>query len=206
MNASTPSPATDLLRLLAQIAPHGHIVLLGVSAGTPRLRALHLAEPFRDEYLQNSYALRDPVVSWGLSRTGRARWPDGQIDESAAMIAAARQAGFDHGLGLAVGPTQCRSILNLMWTGSMASEPDLRRVETVLREAHGAIACENPVLTRAQREALACLSRGMRLARAAHHLGISESAMKARIGSARRRLGARNATEAVCLAVRAGLI
>jgi LuxR family transcriptional regulator len=52
-------------------------------------------------------------------------------------------------------------------------------------------------LTRAQIEALRCIAGGDRHAAAAAKLGISESALKARITSARIRLMARTTAEAI---------
>ena len=52
-------------------------------------------------------------------------------------------------------------------------------------------------LTRAQVEALRCLANGDRHAAAAERLGISESALKARLASARLRLEARTTSEAI---------
>ncbi len=61
-------------------------------------------------------------------------------------------------------------------------------------------------LTRAQAEALRLVANGQRLAAASAGLGISESALKARLASARLRLGARTTAEALKLAQRANLI
>ena len=52
-------------------------------------------------------------------------------------------------------------------------------------------------LTQAQIEALRCIAGGDRHAAAAEKLGISESALKARISSARVRLMARTTAEAI---------
>ena len=52
-------------------------------------------------------------------------------------------------------------------------------------------------LTTAQVEALRCIANGDRHAAAALKLGISESALKARLVSARQRLGARTTAEAI---------
>ena len=52
-------------------------------------------------------------------------------------------------------------------------------------------------LTKAQIEALQCLANGDRHAAAAEKLGITESAFKARVQSARIRLEARTASEAI---------
>ena len=52
-------------------------------------------------------------------------------------------------------------------------------------------------LSRAQIEALRCVANGMRHTAAAHSLGISESAFKARLNSARQKLLARTTAEAL---------
>ncbi len=61
-------------------------------------------------------------------------------------------------------------------------------------------------LTRAQIEALKCIADGDRYAAAAAKLGISESALKARLTSARQRLMSRTTAEAIQRAKDYGLI
>jgi LuxR family transcriptional regulator len=61
-------------------------------------------------------------------------------------------------------------------------------------------------LSKAQADALKCIAEGDRHAAAAARLGISESAFKARLTSARQKLMARTTAEAVPRAKEYGLI
>ena len=61
-------------------------------------------------------------------------------------------------------------------------------------------------LTRAELEVLRMIKGGFRLREIAGHLGVTEGAIKQRLKNARGKLDARNASHAVSLAARAGLI
>lgn len=62
------------------------------------------------------------------------------------------------------------------------------------------------ILTPARLDALRLMAEGERMARAAHRLGISESALKVRLADARDALGARTTAAAVWRATSRGLL
>jgi LuxR family transcriptional regulator len=61
-------------------------------------------------------------------------------------------------------------------------------------------------LTNAELEALELIKRGLRFKQIAHEIGISQSAVKARLVSVRAKLGAQSTAQAVGLALRHGLL
>jgi aldose 1-epimerase/LuxR family transcriptional regulator len=83
---------------------------------------------------------------------------------------------------------------------------ELAELEASLRAAHFHDPEDEQGLTRAQTDALRLLSRGMRLKEIAYALGISESAVKARLKSAMARMDARTPVQAASIAAQKGLL
>ena len=83
---------------------------------------------------------------------------------------------------------------------------EMTELEASLRAAHFQDPDGDQPLTRAQTDALRLLSRGMRLKEIAHALGISESAVKARLKSAMARMDARTPVQAASIASSRGLL
>jgi aldose 1-epimerase/LuxR family transcriptional regulator len=83
---------------------------------------------------------------------------------------------------------------------------EMKELEASLRAAHFHVPQDDQALTRAQTDALRLLSRGMRLKEIANALGISESAVKARLKSAVARMDARTPVQAASIASQRGLL
>ena len=78
-------------------------------------------------------------------------------------------------------------------------------LHAMVRELHSGNTAE-PGLTPAEVEALQMQASGLRLKQIAGDLGISESAVKARLNNAKRKLGARTLSQASSLAAQRRLI
>ena len=190
---------------LALIAPAGFAAALRVSRG----RALHVENCFaprwRDTYERKSYFLRDPAIGWALSHCGVIEWCDLEQRDTAGVIDDARAHGLRHGIVVATGCAEIRSFCGLTRIDRPFTAAEGERALEVIARLHagppGAIS-----LTEAQREALRLMAKGERHTRAAMIIGISESALKARLKSARGALGARTTAEAVHAAQMRGQI
>jgi len=76
----------------------------------------------------------------------------------------------------------------------------------VLRRVRGETPTTGPSLTPREREVLDALARGLGNKQIAVQLGVSERTVKFHVSSLFEKLGAGNRTEAVTIAVRAGLV
>ena len=76
----------------------------------------------------------------------------------------------------------------------------------VLRRVRGEVPPGGPYLTPREREVLEALARGLGNKQIAAELGVSERTVKFHVSSLFAKLGARNRTEAVTVAARAGLV
>ncbi|MCP1169855.1 autoinducer binding domain-containing protein [Limimaricola litoreus] len=188
---------------LARIAPAGFVTALRVSRGRPVHLENRMHPAWRETYARKSYFLRDPAIGWALGHDGVIEWE--ALADAYGVIADARAHGVAHGITVATGSAEVRSFCGLARQDRSFTASERQTALDVLTRLHegppGAIS-----LTKAQREALRLMAGGERHSRAAALIGISESALKARLKSARLSLGARTTAEAVHAAQMHGLI
>lgn len=189
----------ELNRLLGELGRHalaGYAVGLHIRFAAPIVTAHTYPEEWLERYTQNAYALRDPMISWGLSTTGTSRWSAMGIPDPFGIMEQAKEFGLNFGVGVACGPVLSRTIVGVSRSDREFTEDEIGRIEAIVLRMHEL--AEPPTeLTKAQVEALRCIAGGDRHAAAAAKLGISESALKARLASARDRLLARTIPEAI---------
>ncbi len=181
---------------LGLIATSGYFIGLHIRFTSPLLTFQTYDQAWIDHYTENGYVLRDPMTAWGFSRTGAIRWSDPQLLDPFGLFKEAALYGLHHGVTVACGPIKSRTIASFARNDREFRDDEIGRIETTVRRLHDLT--EPPeALTEAQILALRCIAGGDRHAAAAEKLGISESALKARITSARVRLMARTTAEAI---------
>jgi LuxR family transcriptional regulator, quorum-sensing system regulator SdiA len=184
------------LRKLASLAPEGYFVGLHIRFTSPLLSFQTYDKTWVDHYTANGYVLRDPMTAWGFSTTGWIRWSDPALPDPFGLFKEAATYGLKYGVTMSCGPINSRTIASLARSDREYEE---REIETIVAVVHHLHDMSEPPheLTKAQVEALTCIAGGDRHAAAAAKLGISESALKARITAARNRLMARTTAEAI---------
>ena len=178
------------------LAPQGFAAGLHIRNGAPLIYMTRYPEAWAEHYAAHSYYLRDPVVFWGLGNTGVRRWSEIALPDPFGLLQQAADYGLRYGAVCSFGPVASRSIAGAARLDREFADNELERMADIVERLHAASA-PPPELTRAQVEALERVANGDRHAAAAAKLGISESAFKARLQSARLRLGARTTPEAL---------
>lgn len=185
-----------LLERLDQLAPMGYTVGLHIRFATPLIYKSSYPPAWVDHYNSHSYYLRDPLVFWGVGVEGTTRWSSIPLPDPFGVMKKAASHGLKYGAVSSYGPITSRSIVGIGRSDREFDEDELARLKELTIQLH--IEAKPPSeLTKAQIEALQCLANGDRHAEAAEKLGISESAFKARLLSARVRLEARTTSEAI---------
>lgn len=185
-----------LLERLDQLAPMGYTVGLHIRFATPLVYKSSYPPAWVDHYNSHSYYLRDPLVFWGVGVEGTTRWSSIPLPDPFGVMKKAASHGLKYGAVSSYGPITSRSIVGIGRSDREFDEEELARLKELTIQLH--IEAKPPSeLTKAQIEALQCLANGDRHAEAAEKLGISESAFKARLLSARVRLEARTTSEAI---------
>lgn len=184
------------LKELAQLAPRGYSVGLHIRFTAPLMMFQTYDRAWLDHYTENGFVLRDPMVAWGFSSTGACRWDNSALPDPFHLFREARKYGLNYGVTISCGPIRSRTIASFAHGERNFSDAEIERLSAIVWELH--TMTEPPdELTPAQVEALKCIAGGDRHAAAAAKLGISESALKARLISARERLMARTTAEAI---------
>ena len=184
------------LQTVARLATAGYFIGLHIRFTSPLLTFQTYDQRWIDHYTENGYVLRDPMTAWGFSRTGWIRWSDPALLDPFGLFKEAAQYGLNHGVTVAFGPIKSRTIASFSREDREFRDDEIDRIERSVKRLHDL--SEPPeALTEAQIEALRCIAGGDRMAAAAEKLGISESALKARISTARDRLMARTTAEAI---------
>ena len=187
---------TVLLEQLDQLAPMGYTVGLHIRFATPLIYKSSYPASWVDHYNSHSYYLRDPLVFWGVGVEGTTRWSAIPLPDPFGVMKKAASHGLKFGAVSSYGPITSRSIVGIGREDREFSDEEMGQLKEVTIQLH--IEAKPPSdLTKAQIEALQCLANGDRHAAAAEKLGITESAFKARVQSARIRLEARTASEAI---------
>jgi LuxR family transcriptional regulator len=196
MQGDLSSAVDDDLEQLRQLAPAGYFIGLHIRFTSPLVIYQTYDRAWVDHYTARAYVLRDPATLWGMAQTGVIRWSDPAFADPHRILPEAATFGLRYGLTVACGPASSRSIAGFARSDREFDANELDQIQTCVLGLHDRAALPAD-LTTAQLEALRCLARGDRHADAASRLGISESALKARIMGARERLSARTTAEAI---------
>lgn len=181
---------------LAALAPKGFFFALHIRFALPLLHHQTYNKAWTDKYTEEAYALRDPIIAWGFSTVGTARWSEIDIPDPFNILGQAKEYGMVYGLAVSCGEMQSRTIASASRDDREFTDAEIQEFAQLIYQLHDIT--EPPTsLTKAQIEALRCIAEGDRHAAAAAKLGISESALKARLNSARQRLLARTTAEAI---------
>ncbi len=184
------------LDLLSDLAPVGFSAGLHIRFASPLIYVRTYDELWTKVYDENAYALRDPLVFWGLGVKGHTRWSAIRLPDPFNILGQARRFGLNYGAVISWGPITSRSIVGIAHDTREFTDDEILEAARIVQNLHRA--AEPPTeLTSAQIEALRLLADGDRHAAAAAKLGISESAFKARLQSARARLDARTTAQAL---------
>lgn len=193
---SSYSDIKTVLTKLDKIAPAGYFIGLHIRFAAPIMQFQTYPDAWEEYYSAKAYALRDPTIAWGFSTTGSCRWSSLPVPDPFGILSDAASFGLKFGVAFAWGPISSRTISGVARGDREFTDSEIELTSDMIRRLHDLT--EPPEsLTKAQIEALRCIAEGDRHAAAAAKLGITESAFKARLTSARERLMARTTAEAL---------
>lgn len=181
---------------LQKLATAGYFIAFHIRFAAPLMQFQTYPRSWSDHYAQNGYALRDPVIAWGFSATGSCRWSVLPVPDPFGILRDAADHGLRYGLTVSCGEMTSRTISSFAHVSREFTDAEVETISAMIRRLHDLLKPPES-LTKAQVEALRCIAEGDRYAAAAAKLGISESAFKARLISARERLDARTTAEAL---------
>lgn len=184
------------LARLRRLAPQGYALGLHIRFASAHIMVQTYDPAWIERYTERGYMLCDPLVSWGFSQTGTRRWSALDFPDPHDVLGQAKEFGLNFGVAVAHGPTSSRTIGGLARSDREFTDDEIDQIHQTIKLLHEE-STPPESLTPAQRHALRLVASGHRYAEAAALLGISESALKARLKSARERLYARTTAEAI---------
>ncbi|WP_235962651.1 helix-turn-helix transcriptional regulator [Jannaschia marina] len=187
------------LQRLEEMAPAGYTAGVHIRFASPLYMRSTYPQAWQDLYVDNNYALRDPLVFWGISKTGYIRWSEINLPDPFGVMAKAAEHGLTFGAVASCGKITSRTIVGIARADREFTEDEMAEAADIAQALHEVTEPPDD-LTPAMIEALRLVGEGFRHAAAAGKLGISESAFKARLSAARDRLGAKTTAEALRMA------
>jgi LuxR family transcriptional regulator, quorum-sensing system regulator SdiA len=193
------STKIGLDRILFQLgveSPGGYMAGMHIRFAGPLMQFQTYDQSWVDYYTGQGYVHRDPMIAWGFNKEGATRWSEIDLPDPFDIMKQAAKYGLTYGVVVARGSLASRSIVGCARADREFSDDEVKRIECLVAALHEATDPPDS-LTTAQKEALQLIADGYRHTAAAAKIGISESALKARLTSARNRLLARTTAEAI---------
>lgn len=184
------------LAKLSDMSPRGYALALHIRFASAHLMIQTYDPRWTEIYTERGYMLADPMVFWGFGNDGTIRWSEIGLPDPHGILGQAASFGLKYGVAVAIGPVSSRTIGGFAREDREFTDDEIAAIAAVVGQLHEA-STPPEQLTPAQRMALRLVARGNRYAEAAAMLGISESALKARLRSAREALFVRTTAEAI---------
>ncbi len=184
------------------IAPAGFYVALRVGFSFPEEELNALPETWVEFYTTHGLVVHDPAMKWVYGNVGAARFSDLGLADPHKVRAHAAVFGLGHGLAIShmTRSDKGRRSYGLFFRDDRDFESvEVEVLRRLLEDLHSG-RDDGPSLTAAEIEALKMQSEGLRLKQIAARLGISESAVKARLNNVKRKLGAKTQSQAASIA------
>jgi len=190
---------------LNEIAPAGFAAGLKLRFTGPALVRGTYPDEWQEHYADSLMAFWDPVVVWALANTGHKRWSELKIPDPMNVLKQAGEYGMKYGVVISLGKLSKRSLLGIARSDREFTDEEIRHATEIFTHIH-TLVTESKTLTKNQADALRLIAGGDLHTAASEKLGISESALKARLKSARIRLNARSTAEAITRAKEQNLL
>lgn len=192
----------DMRDQIDQISPAGFYVAIRVGFSFPEEELNELPENWVEFYTTHGLVVHDPAMKWVYANTGATRMSDITLPDPHQIRERAAVYGLAHGAVISVmapGDRGRRSYGLFFRDDRDFAEQDLKALQGIMTRLHSGSE-DDPVLTAAEIEAVRMQADGLRLKQIAYELGISESAVKARLNNAKRKLGAKTLSQAASIA------
>lgn len=183
-----------------RFAPAGFYTALRVGFSFPEEELNQLPDLWVEFYTTHGLVVHDPAMRWAYSNTGAALFSQMTLPDPHQVRAHAAVFGMAFGAVVSVLTPQDRGrrSYGLFFRDDRDfSSLELQALERQLTDLHHG---GERGLTNAEIEALKLQSQGLRLKQIAAELGISESAVKARLNNVKRKLGAKTQSQAASIA------
>lgn len=191
---------------IEQIGSVGFFFGFGLKFGYPELIINRYPESWSRRYESEAYYVKDPMALWTLTRRGMMRWSKCKMPDAFGVLKEAKKHGLAYGATFVFAGKRKRSFLSVARSDRELTDDEMSRLMMKVDLWGGLFEKEGLKLSEKEIEALALMRDGYTQDEAADLVGITKAAFKLRLSSCQKKLGARNTTQAVGMALRGGLI
>ncbi|PTE20682.1 LuxR family transcriptional regulator [Cereibacter changlensis JA139] len=196
----------DMKGAFARVATAGFYVALRIGFYAPEDELNAYPEDWVEHYTTRGLALQDPLMRWTFTSHGARRWSEIDQPDPARVLEDYRRHKLRYGVTVCLpgrGSSPKKSFGMFARSDREMLDVEIEELTHLLSALH---VSEQQTLTESQIEVLRMLSTGMRYKQMAYELGISESAVKARLKSAALRMNAKTAAQAASVAASRGML
>ncbi|SFJ50410.1 autoinducer binding domain-containing protein [Jannaschia pohangensis] len=187
------------LQRLEELAPMGYQAGVHIRFASPLFMRSTYPQEWQELYSAQNYALRDPLVFWGVSRSGAIRWSEITLPDPFGVMQKAADFGLTYGVVVSCGKITSRTIVGVARADREFTDGEIAEVSAIADALHE-VAEPPQDMTPELLEALRLAGLGVNQVAAAEQVGISEGTMKSRLSTARVLLGATTTAEAIKMA------
>lgn len=185
-----------------KISPAGFYVAIRVGFSFPEEELNELPGNWVEFYTTHGLVVHDPAMKWVYGNTGAMKMSEIMLPDPHQVRERAAVFGLNHGAVVSVmtPSDRGRRSYGFFFRADRDFSPvDLQSLRDIVTKLHSGGESEVQ-LTAAEVQALKMQAEGLRLKQIAAELGISESAVKARLNNAKRKLGAKTQSQAASIA------
>lgn len=196
----------DHRALYARLGIAGFSVLLNHTRRGPEYLDSTYPADWQEEYDSGHFYYKDPVLLWAMAVSGGdKRWSEVPIPDLGGVMKKARRHGLIFGAAFTRTLNKTKSLISVARDDRELTDAEMADLSTsVTALVQDTTFDKNP--TPKELEVLQCLANDLSLEGAAQHLCLSNSAVKARLASVRKRTGLETNTGVLGLAFRQKLI
>lgn len=148
------------------------------------------------EYVNKNYAYLDPTLQWAMFRQGIARWSDVKLPDVLGVMKQALKHGLRYGATVSRKTGKKRTMLFVSKSDREFTDLELEKLLDVSNVFFDAVGSETKLNTQ-ELDTIKLLVEGESISDIAEKLGISQSAVKTRLFSARKKMDAKNNAQLV---------
>lgn len=162
-------------------------------------------EEWVTEYINKNYAFLDPTLQWAMFRQGAIRWSDNKIPDALGVLKKAKKYGLNFGVTFSRKTGQKRTALFVAKSLKELSDEEIHQISDMMAPFYEDVT-PTQKLTSAEIEAVGYIVEGSTLDEIAQELGISASAIKTRLATARAKMKCKNNAQLIYKAMQENLL
>jgi LuxR family transcriptional regulator, quorum-sensing system regulator SdiA len=194
----------DGLDAVSGIATSGYVLAFNMSWLGPEQRYVTMPAKWQRIYDRGLYFSRDPVFYWMLRNEGAIRWSEIASPDPFGVKKEACLYGLNFGAIVSVKSNNRRSFLSVARDDREVEDDEIETLVNLMNDWTSVVS--GGELSQGEIEVLQAFSEGCEIGEVAETLKLSQAGVKKRLKHATLKLGAKNRTHAIAVALKKGFI